>query len=423
MAIVKRGNTWHLRRRVPKRYQKLDPRQTIYMSLHTDSELAASQKEPIVWQEQVNSWEARLAGETDDADRRLDAAHNLAKVLGVRYLTAPKVAKLPREELLQRIEMVQQKNGKVDHTIAVATLGGASDPGLKISAALKAFWGLAKDRTFGKSADQVRRWENPRKKAIANLIGVIGDKQIQQISAEDMLDFRDWLLKCVGSGEVKASSANKDLTHLGDVLKTVVKMKKLNVALPLADLKLKEAEKVQRIAFSDAWIKTRLLAHDALNGLNLEARCIMLAMINTGARPSEIAGMRPEEIRLDAEVPHLAISPIGRQLKTANARRLIPLLGVSLEAVRQFPQGFPSYRDGSATLSATVNKFLTENGLLETKAHSLYGLRHNFEDRMLATGIDERIRRDVMGHALKRERYGLGATLEHVQRLLTPIAF
>lgn len=96
---------------------------------------------------------------------------------------------------------------------------------------------------------------------------------------------------------------------------------------------------------------------------------------------------------------------------------------MALEAIRAFSQGFPAYRSNSATLSGTINKYLAENGLRETEAHSLYSLRHSFEDRMLAAGIDERIRRDLMGHALGRERYGRGADLAQVTALLRPISF
>jgi integrase len=101
---------------------------------------------------------------------------------------------------------------------------------------------------------------------------------------------------------------------------------------------------------------------------------------------------------------------------------VIPLTGVSLDAFRQFPEGFPRYRN-TANLSAVVNKFLRTNGLLETPRHSFYSLRHSFEDRMLAAGIDDRIRRDLFGHRLDRERYGKGASLEHMAELVAGIAF
>ncbi|MEQ8657447.1 MAG: hypothetical protein RIC24_09085 [Hyphomicrobiales bacterium] len=121
-------------------------------------------------------------------------------------------------------------------------------------------------------------------------------------------------------------------------------------------------------------------------------------------------------------MPHISIEPEGRQLKSHYARRVIPLTGVSLEAIKRYPEGFPRYRN-RATLSAAVNKFLRANGLLETPRHSMYSLRHAFEDRMLAAGIDDRIRRDLFGHLLDRVRYGKGASLEHVAALVRGIAF
>jgi integrase len=111
----------------------------------------------------------------------------------------------------------------------------------------------------------------------------------------------------------------------------------------------------------------------------------------------------------------------GRTLKTNHSRRIIPLTGISLTAFQQFPNGFPRYAD-NPTLSDTINKFLRENGLMESERHTLYSLRHSFEDRMLAAGVDERIRRDLMGHALNRERYGSGADLKQLQELLLKIA-
>ena len=41
MAIIERGNTLHLRRRVPTRYASVEPRGTVWISLHTDSEAVA----------------------------------------------------------------------------------------------------------------------------------------------------------------------------------------------------------------------------------------------------------------------------------------------------------------------------------------------------------------------------------------------
>ena len=218
-----------------------------------------------------------------------------------------------------------------------------------------------------------------------------------------------------------ANSANKDMSHVSNILRTVNKLKRLSLELPLSDLSIKEGDKKTRPAFSTEWIAGKILAPGALDGLNIEARAILLGLVNTGYRPSEGACLTSAQIILDHAVPHISIEPVGRQLKSQYAKRKIPLLGVSLEAFRSCPDGFPRYRDGQS-LSATINKFMRENGLMETPEHTLYGIRHAFEDRMLRAGIDGRVRRDLFGHSLTRERYGQGASLEQARELLSPVA-
>lgn len=109
-------------------------------------------------------------------------------------------------------------------------------------------------------------------------------------------------------------------------------MKRLGLSLPLGELSFKEGEKQTRPPFSEDWIRLRLLASGALDGLNGQAHALLLGMINTGYRPSEGAALTADTIRLDGDVPHISIEPEGRQLKSHYARRVIPLTGVSLEA-------------------------------------------------------------------------------------------
>ena len=143
-----------------------------------------------------------------------------------------------------------------------------------------------------------------------------------------MLDFRQYWLERIETGEVTANSANKDLIHLGEVLKTVNRMKRLGLDLPLGELSFREGESRTRPPFSRDWIRDRLLAPGALDRLNPEAGGLLLGMVNTGYRPSEGAALTAETIRLDHDVPHISIEPDGRQLKSKHARRVIPLTGV-----------------------------------------------------------------------------------------------
>ena len=423
MKLLLRGDTFHLRRRVPLRYREVEPRVHVVISLHTDSEKDAKAKAEVVWGHMLDAWEAKLDGATSEGIARLEAAKRLAGRRGRTYYPAETVAKLPLDELLQRIEAVVTRSGIIDLGEAEALLGGVPEPGVLISDALETYWKVESVKMLGKSEDQIRRAKNPRIKAIRNFIAVIGDKPYIEVTTQDLFRFRSWWQERVMRGEVTANSVNKDLTYVTSTLRAVaashgrlddLRFKTERLALP-------QGEKRTRPPFSVQWIKDKLLPAGALRGLNTEARCILLGMVNTGYRPSEGACLTAAQIRLDHNVPHISIEPVGRTLKTDNAKRIIPLLGVSLEAFRQCPNGFPRYADNPG-LSDTINKYLRENGLLETEDHSLYSLRHSFEDRMLAAGIDERIRRDLLGHSLNRERYGAGASLQQLHTLLMPLA-
>jgi integrase len=345
------------------------------VSLKTDSRQQAARKVPAVWDSLVAGWEAQLAGRSEDGAARLETARAIASSHGLTYKPLRDIEDLPLEDLLARVEVLQRRDGTVNAVAAPAVLGTVEMPSMTVSEALAEYWKLTPDRVRGKSADQKRRWENPRRKAVRNFIDVVGDRPIAELKRADFLDFRSWWLERIAEENLTPNSANKDLVHLSDVLRSVNELKGLDLDLPLHKLTLKEGDKTERMPFSDSWIRDKLLANRALSGLNAEARAILVGMINTGYRPSEAAGLTAARIRLDHDVPHLVIAPDEtRQIKNRTSRRELPLTGVSLEVFRAFPAGFRHYREKPATLSATVNKYLRENGLMESERHVMYSL-------------------------------------------------
>lgn len=89
-----------------------------------------------------------------------------------------------------------------------AVLGGAEEPKITLSKALELYWDLPREKTLGKSTGQLRRWRNPRIKAIKNLIDVIGNKVVSEITGDDTLDFRDWWLDRIESEGHGPGTAN-----------------------------------------------------------------------------------------------------------------------------------------------------------------------------------------------------------------------
>ena len=92
MSVFKRGGAYQMRRRVPRRYREIEPRGTIWISLHTDSESIAHSKAKLAWAQLTEVWEARLAGHSVEAEVRYQAVQDLARLKGFRYLEIASVA-------------------------------------------------------------------------------------------------------------------------------------------------------------------------------------------------------------------------------------------------------------------------------------------------------------------------------------------
>jgi integrase len=411
--LKKRGQVYHLSKRVPKRYADVESRTVIDLSLRTSSLTTAAQKAEETWNNLLQSWEYKLAGDAMSAEQRYRNALQTAQRMGFDYVPAQDIPKMSTDEILDRVE------ASVDEDVEDAVLGLVPEVEIMISECLDVFLDCYPEKIHGKSSDQLRRYKEPRTKVIADFIKISGDKPISKITRADMLGYRSWLAKKVTDGLVEPSTSNKDLTYFCGMLRGINKHYAFGLFLPFDDLKMKEGRGNTRGTFSKHWIQDRLLAAGALDGMGQEERNIFLIMINTGARPSEIAGIKVKHLRLDENIPLMEIKPEGRQLKNENSERSVPLAGVSLAAARDALRAailagrkeddwvFPQYA-GLDKLSGAINKFMRENELKENKNTTLYSLRHSFEDRLIEAGVDERVRRDLFGHALNSERYGTG---------------
>ncbi len=176
MNLIRRANTFHIQRRVPSRYAPVEERKVIWISLHTDSESVAKTKAPAVWADLIEAWEYKLVGRSDDAFVRIAAAKDLAARRGFQYLPIEDVARLASHDLLARIEAMLTAKASIDPSMMEAVLGARAAPPISLSRALNQFWRVADERTLGISADQIRRWRNPRIKAFGAFIEVVGAK-------------------------------------------------------------------------------------------------------------------------------------------------------------------------------------------------------------------------------------------------------
>jgi integrase len=269
----------------------------------------------------------------------------------------------------------------------------------------------------------LRIWRNGKIRAVKNFVQVIGNIAVAELSHTHGLLYRQMWVDRVANEDIKAKTANKDIGHLSRMMKGISILRRLNIPDIFAGLRLKGEEDSSRVPFENEFIQDRLLAPGALDGLNEDARYVLYVIADSGLRPSEIVNLRKETIHLQAHIPYVEILPDGRRPKTKDAIRTIPLVGAALAAMRKRPNGFPRYRDKSSGLSATLNKFLLENGLRPTLEHTVYSMRHSFKDRLIDIKAEDSIIDVLMGHKTHKPKYGKGPSLARKLEILQQIAF
>lgn len=429
-----RSGTWYYRRQVPLNVRGLDERFKIETSLQTKSLEVARVRRDAMEEADALFWASLLSGgslATDPATARYKAAQQRALVLGFVWKSAHDLLHAaPVDEVIERLLTLKDRPASTLKRDAEALLGTAPQPRVTLSKALGYFLEeIAPDELKGKSEAQTKAYKKVKWRAVNNFIELIGDKEISAIERADALKFYTWWQKRVTGGSGKAvlsgNSANRDIGNLrriyGEYFRHLGDEAREN---PFRNLTFRDPKsaKLDVPPFHVSWIRDKILAPGALNGLNREAALILLALVETGCRPSELCNITADQIHLKAAVPYIEIRfRPDRAIKTESSIRQIPLVGVSLEAMKRAPNGFPRYRDKENSFSAAAMKHLRRAGLLPSDNHRVYSLRHSFETRMKEAGIDYELRCLLMGHAIKRPDYGDGGSLGYRQTELQKI--
>ena len=239
------------------------------------------------------------------------------------------------------------------------------------------------DAQLKKSPAQRRSWENSKRIGINYFIEAIGDLNMTDITREHAIEFRNWWAKRIKQGDENGKrptpyTANRRIGSLRTLYeKYFAYVGQEDRGNPFRKLSFKDTKTKKRPPFSVDWVRSKILNSNALSGLNKEAKSIVLTLIETGARPSEICNLRAENIHLDCPVPYIEIiEQSNREVKASASNRTIPLVGISLEAMKSYPNGFPRYFDKDTHLSNTLMGYFKDNGLLESDKHKILSLIH-----------------------------------------------
>ncbi|TFV34582.1 molecular chaperone [Bradyrhizobium frederickii] len=425
--LGRRGGIWIYVRRRPPEFAAIEPRVNIRISTRIKIKddkagVKAARAARVIESDLEAIWRARAGQGARDAALALEHARARARALELSYKPIEDVVRESIEDIHRRLAAIEVGDRRHDPVSVAAAIGGVPLPTIKLSSLVDELE-IAKKALLSKySEGQLRKWRNGKKRALEVLIRVIGDKAIERISRDDALLYVDHWTERVVDGEVLATTANRNLTHITGALSAVARRHRLPLDKVFLGLRLEGARSRPRPPFSSWWIVNRILAPGALDTMNAEERAALLVIINTGARPSEVINLREPRIVLNSNIPHIQVRPDARVLKTEHSYRDIPLVGIALEAMRQFPDGFPRYRDNGDAFSAAVNKFLEEHKLRESEQHVLYSLRHSFKDRLRAAEAPDELTDELMGHDTHKPKYGDGHGLDLKLKYLEKIA-
>ena len=91
---------------------------------------------------------------------------------------------------------------------------------------------------------------------------------------------------------------------------------------PFRNMNFKGKSRTVIPAFTDTWVREKILVRGARDGLTEELHLVTFMLNKTGCRPSEIINLRPEDIVLKTKDPHIAIrAREDRETKTETSIR------------------------------------------------------------------------------------------------------
>jgi len=420
---------WFLVRRVPRAFSPFDRRNPVRISTGirvADDPRAIRAGEVVerLDRDLVRYWNDLRNGKDADADARYQEACARARSLGLTYAPASDAAaQLPVEDVLKRFETLTSRGAAERSAEVSAVLGGEKPPDVMTAAMLGDYEDCLRAGLSSKSERQRQKWRVAKDRALRVFLDVVGDVPLTSLSRADALRLRSHWQDRVVAGEVEIATANKSIGHVSTMFRTISESRQLNTPAIFARLRISGEKQGQRLAFAPDFVQNHILADGVFDDINPEARRVVYLVIETGLRLSEATGLTREAIHLEAPVPYVCVMPDGRELKTDQSYREIPLVGVALKAMREQSDGFPRYRDKADSLSALINKAMGLRGLRPEAGQSLYSLRHTFEDRLTAVDAPDKIIACLMGHKWSRPRYGIGPSLEHKRDWLNRIAF
>jgi integrase len=271
-----------------------------------------------------------------------------------------------------------------------------------------------------------KRFEKDTRLGLQLVFSKLGNRPMDSYTRQEITDWRDELLQAT-----KTATFKRRLNSIKAVFNKGCAEFQLMLPNPFEKLTIRgeglDSEKREPYTQPEL-----VLIKKAVEAADDDMRWIVGLQIETGARLSEIVGLRSDDVDLTHSIPHLKIRPLlklGRKLKNRQSERDVPLVGVSLwsaqRALKASPSEwlFPRYAsDGNIKATHASNSLVKwlKKTVGRKEGIGNHSFRHTMLDRLRDSGCPEDAAKQIVGHGAQTitRGYGRGYSLEVLKNYL-----
>ena len=250
------------------------------------------------------------------------------------------------------------------------------------------------------------------KKSLSLLIEICGDKPIDSYNINDANSFKNYFIKID-----KISTGKRNQSNLQNFFSVIFQKYLIDKKNPFAGLKWPNIiVKISHQKFSDEEL---IRIKDFCVKENSFTSCIIGIMFETGCSYSEIIGLESEDVDLNKYNPYIVIrSNSLRQIKNIYKRRIIPLVGISLDKIKKIYKinnKGSLFKDYSNILE--LSKFKYEKNINDelkilSNGKTSISFKYSLIERLKSINCPESVICDLIGMAKRESFYRNEVTLD-----------
>jgi len=243
------------------------------------------------------------------------------------------------------------------------------------------------------------------------LVDLLGDIPIKSVTRADAKKYRDHRL---GSG-VAPSTVKREINVLRAVFTKAIRELSLGIPNEFSGLEIKQSSRNVKVRIPYTKDEIQLLVSEALKWDD-EKRRIVIVLALTGARPSEIMGLRKTDFDSINQSIHIR-EHASRSVKTDPSNRIVPLLPLAFEALSKQAKAahgdylFPNYANDQETRGDSASGTLNKWAKKYVGDKTMYCFRHALRDQLRAVMCPESIAKEIGGWSTSHDvsvHYGQG---------------